>query len=65
MASTAKSRVPAPASPQPAPEDAVRRAEEELLAEVMVSVSASLEKMTDEERERAVSAAERAVSHLR
>jgi hypothetical protein len=31
----------------------------------MVSVTASLEKMTEEEQERAVSAAERAVSHLR
>lgn len=37
---------------------------EDFLDEVMVSVSASLDKMTPEERERAVIAAERAVSHL-
>ncbi len=65
MASTAKSRIPGPNPTQSSPDDPVRRAEEELLDEVMASVSASLEKMTEEERERAVSAAERAVSHLR
>lgn len=37
---------------------------EDFLDEVMVSVSASLDKMTPEERERAVTAAEKAVSHL-
>ena len=65
MASPARSsRLDSPA-PVPSSDDAVRRAEEELLDEVMVSVSASLEKMTPEEREKAVSAAERAVAHLR
>jgi hypothetical protein len=39
-------------------------AEEEFLAGVMASVSTSLEAMSEEERERAVSAAERAVSHI-
>ncbi len=65
MASTAKSRIPGPNPTHSSPDDPVRRAEEELLDEVMASVSASLEMMTEEERERAVSAAERAVSHLR
>jgi hypothetical protein len=65
MASPARSRRPDPEPPIASSDDAVRRAEEELLDEVMVSVSASLEKMTPEEREKAVSAAERAVAHLR
>jgi len=41
-----------------------RKAEKDLLAGVMVSVSASLEKMSEKEREQAVKAAERAVAHL-
>jgi len=41
-----------------------RKAEEDFLASVMSSVSDSLEKMNDEEREEAVRAAERAVAHL-
>jgi len=43
----------------------LRRKESDLLAAVMVSVSASLEKMNPEERERAVIGAEKAVAHLR
>jgi len=41
-----------------------RKAEKDLLASVMVSASASLEKMSEKEREQAVKAAERAVAHL-
>ena len=40
------------------------KAEKDFLASVMVSVTASLEAMSEDERERAVSAAERAVAHL-
>jgi hypothetical protein len=65
MASPARSRRPDPPAQVAPPDDQVRRAEEALLDEVMVSVTASLEKMTEEEQERAVSAAERAVAHLR
>jgi hypothetical protein len=39
-------------------------AEGDFLASVMVSVSSSLEAMSEEEREQAVKAAERAVAHL-
>jgi hypothetical protein len=42
----------------------VAKAEEDFLANVMVSVSASLEAMSEEEQERAVTAAERVVAHL-
>jgi hypothetical protein len=38
--------------------------EEDFLAGVMVSVSDSLESMSEEEREEAVAAAENAVAHL-
>lgn len=41
-----------------------QRAEEDFLASVMVSVSASLESMSEEQREKAVVAAEDAVAHL-
>lgn len=61
MASTARSRVES--SPKQTPRDS-RKPEEELLASVMVSVSASLEKMSPEEREKAVAAAEKSVSRL-
>lgn len=39
-------------------------AEEDFLAGVMVSVSASLESMSEEEREKAVACAENSVAHL-
>jgi len=39
-------------------------AEEVFLASVMVSVSSSLEAMSDKEREQAVACAEKAVAHL-
>ena len=45
-------------------EDPSKKAEEDFLASVMVSVSASLEEMNAAEREQAVTAAERAVAHL-
>ncbi len=41
-----------------------KTAEEDFLAGVMVSVSASLDSMSEEEREKAVAAAEKAVAHL-
>jgi len=44
--------------------DSAEKAEKDFLANVMVSVSASLEKMSEEEREQAVTNAERAVAHL-
>jgi hypothetical protein len=65
VASSARSKIDAIRPLQPPPDSSVRNAEEELLSEVMISVSASLEKMTEEEREKAVNAAERSVSHLR
>lgn len=40
------------------------KAEKDFLASVMVSVSASFNAMSEEEQERAVIKAERAVSHL-
>jgi hypothetical protein len=42
-----------------------KKAEEDFLASVMVSVSASLESMSEEQREKAVAAAEDVVAHLR
>ena len=44
--------------------DSTNKAEKDFLARVMVSVSTSLEKMSEEEREQAVKNAERAVAHL-
>jgi hypothetical protein len=40
------------------------KAEKDFLASVMLSVSASLDAMSEEEREQAVANAERAVGHL-
>jgi hypothetical protein len=40
------------------------KAEQDFLASVMVSVSASLESMSEEQREQAVAAAESAVAHI-
>jgi hypothetical protein len=50
--------------PQNLPRRAVEAADERFLASVMISVSNSLEAMSEDERERAVTAAERAVAHL-
>jgi hypothetical protein len=50
-----------PAKPKKA---STEKAERDLLAGVMASISASLEVMSDDERERAVAAAEQAVAHL-
>ena len=44
--------------------DSFKKAEQEFLASVMVSVSTSLKKMSKEEREQAVTNAERAVDHI-
>jgi hypothetical protein len=41
-----------------------QKAEEDFLARVMLSVTASLDSMSEEEREEAVAAAESAVAHL-
>jgi hypothetical protein len=63
MATQARSRIQTIRASKPKKES-TKRAEEDFLASVMVSVSASLDKMSDEEREQAVAAAERAVAHL-
>jgi len=68
MASTARPRIQSAQDRKPAKPAAkklLRGQENDFLAEVMVSVSASLEKMSEEEREKAVRAAEKAVAHLR
>jgi|HubBroStandDraft_1064217.scaffolds.fasta_scaffold1458740_1 hypothetical protein len=64
MASAARPRVRRVESPKPLVNPAVAKAEKELLDSIMVSVSASLQAMNDEEQERAVAGAERAVAHL-
>ena len=64
MASIARSRIPAFRPAKPGTRVSVQKAEKDLLDSVMVSVSASLENLSDKERERAVKAAEKAVSHL-
>jgi len=68
MASTARSRIRARQTrrlKEPIEKSLLRKQEDDFLASVMVSVSASLEKMSEEEREQAVRAAEQAVAHLR
>jgi hypothetical protein len=64
MASTARPRIQRVHSPKPKVKPSVAKAEKELLDRIMVSVSASLDSMSEEERERAVAGAERAVAHL-
>jgi len=64
MASTARPRVSVTRLASKAAKVPARKAEKDLLAGVMVSVSASLEKMSEKQREKAVKAAERAVAHL-
>lgn len=44
--------------------DLAEKADQDFLASVMVSVSDSLESMSEDDRERAVVAAERAVAHI-
>jgi hypothetical protein len=64
MATQAQPRIQAIRSSKPKVKIPVAKAEEDFLATVMVSVSASLEAMSEEEREQAVTNSERAVSHL-
>ncbi len=64
MATQAPPRIQTIRSSKPKVKISVAKAEEDFLAKVMVSVSASLERMSDEEQERAVTAAERAVANL-
>jgi hypothetical protein len=66
MASPARSRTPAFRSTKPTAtaKALIVKAEDDFLASVMVSVSASLESMSEKEREQAVAAAEKAVAHL-
>jgi hypothetical protein len=64
MATQARPRIQTIHSSEPKVKISVAKAEENLLAKVMVSVSASLEKMSEEEREQAVTNAERAVAHI-
>jgi hypothetical protein len=64
MASQARSRTPAFRSPKPAAKISTVKAEDDFLASVMVSVSSSLEAMSEQERGQAVAAAEKAVAHL-
>jgi hypothetical protein len=65
MATSARPRIQTVRSPKPKAKSAVAKAEKDLLDRIMVSVSATLETMSDEEQERAVAGAERAVAHLR
>ena len=64
MATQARPRIQAIRSSKPKVNISAAKAEEDLLANVMVSVSASLEKMSEIEREQAVTNAERAVAHI-
>ena len=64
MATQARPRIQAIHSSEPKVKISVAKAEEDFLASVMVSVSASLEKMSEKEREQAVTNAERAVAHI-
>ena len=64
MASHARPLIQTIRSPKQKVKIPVAKAEEDFLAKVMVSVSASLEAMSEEEREQAVAAAERVVAHL-
>ncbi|MFZ0303537.1 MAG: hypothetical protein WAL75_12665 [Terracidiphilus sp.] len=64
MAVASRSRVLAYRSPKPTRKTSTAKAEEDFLASVMVTVSASLEAMSEKEREQAVAAAEKAVAHL-
>jgi hypothetical protein len=63
MATQARPRIQTIRSSRPK-KDSTERSEQDFLASVMVSVSASLEKMSEEEREQAVTNAERVVAHL-
>lgn len=63
MASQVQQRIQATRSSRSA-KISTERAEQEFLASVMVSVSGSLEAMSEEQREQAVEAAERAVAHV-
>ena len=64
MAIAAHPNVPAIGDQSRPDEISAKKAQEDFLASVMVSVSASLEAMSEEERERAVTAAEQAVAHF-
>jgi hypothetical protein len=64
MANAARSRIQPASAPKSVSKISTRKAEEDFLASVMSSVSNSLEKMNDEEREEAVRSAEEAVAHL-
>ena len=65
MAFASRSRTQAYQTAKPAAKTSAAKAEEEFLASVMTSVSASLETMSEKEREKAIAAAEKAVAHLR
>jgi hypothetical protein len=63
MASQARPRISTIRSSRPK-KLSTGKAEQDFLSSVMISVSASLEKMSEQEREQAVKNAERAVAHL-
>ncbi len=63
MATQVRPRIQATRPSRPT-EDSTEKAEKDFLASVMVSVSASLDSMSEEQPEQAVAAAERAVAHL-
>jgi hypothetical protein len=65
MASATRPRIRGTRSPKSNVKSSVAKAEKDLLDRIMVSVSASLDAMSDEEQERAVAGAERAVAQLR
>jgi hypothetical protein len=64
MATQARPRIQTIRSSKPKVKISVAKAEKDFLSSVMVSVSTSLEKMSEEQREQAVKNAERAVAHL-
>jgi hypothetical protein len=63
MATQARPRIQANRSSRPK-KNSTKKAEKDFLASVMISVSTSLENMSEEEREQAVTNAERVVAHL-
>jgi hypothetical protein len=64
MATQARPRIQTIRSSERNVKISVAKAEEDFLDKVMVSVSTSLEKMSEKEREQAVTNAERAVAHI-
>ena len=64
MATQARPRIQSIHSAEPKVKISAAKVEQDFLANVMVSVSTSLEQMSEKEREQAVTNAEQAVAHL-